>query len=138
MEGGHNGIVSGFFYFHCEDGCGKFVPLNKLVKYTDERYSRQSSSSSQDTEKTSMRSINNSSHHTDDLSKNTHSKPNPENQKSLSMFKIGDRVRFYDKQGQSSKGTVMWIGTSSRSRNSECVYVGIITVSLPFTLPWYL
>ena len=98
---------------------------------TDKKYSRQSSSSSQEPEKASslsMRSQKDSSH-TDDFSKNTHSKSNPKDQQSLSTCKIGDRVRFFNKQGQSSEGTVKWIGRSTRIKNFEYVYVGILTVS---------
>ena len=103
------------------------------MKYTDRKYRRQSSSSSLESENLPpipMKSKNDSNH-TDDLSKNAHSKSNLENQQSLSKCKRGDRVRFYDKQHRSSEGTVKWIGTSSGSRKFSCIYVGIITVSNP-------
>ena len=95
------------------------------MKNTDEMYNRRILSSCQEPRKTSpLRSTGDSSH-----LKITRSISNPENQQSPSMYKVGDRVRFLNKQGQLSEGTVQWIETSSMSRNFEHIYVGINTVS---------
>ena len=101
------------------------------MKNTDKIYHGRSLSSGQDPWKTSpLRSTGYSSLNYGHF-KITRSRSNPENQQSPSMYmyKVGDRVRFLNKQGQSSEGTVKWIETSYMSRNFEHVYVGIVTVS---------
>ena len=53
MLGRNSGTVTGHSCFHCEDDYGKFVPLNRLVKY----YSRLSSSTSQEPGKPHQRDL---------------------------------------------------------------------------------
>ena len=97
------------------------------MKYTEERYSRQSSSSSQPSP---LKSKGDFSH----TFKKTCFKSYLESQQSSSGCEAGDFVCFYNKQGQPSLGIVKWSGTSTSTRTFECVYVGILTVSLPFPL----
>ena len=102
------------------------------MKYTDGRYDRQSSSSSQEPGKTPpMRSKGDFSRD-DGPFNNTCSRSNLDSHRIPSTCKIGDRVLFFNKQGEPSEGTVKWIGKSSRARSFEYNYVGIISVSFFF------
>lgn len=45
------------------------------------------------------------------------------------IFRLGQRVAFYDKQGAKHYGVVRWMGRASRTRSLPYVAVGIQTVS---------
>ena len=55
-------------------------------------------------------------------------KESPVNQPSI--FQEGDRVCFSDKKGNKKKGTVRWIGNSTKTRKFEYNIIGICTVSM--------
>ena len=47
-----------------------------------------------------------------------------------SIFQEGDRVFFYDRTENIKKGTVAWIGNSTKTRKFEYNVIGICTVSM--------
>ena len=55
-------------------------------------------------------------------------KESPVNQPSI--FQEGDRVCAYDKFGKITKGTVTWMGNSTKTRKFEFNVIGICTVSM--------
>ena len=98
------------------------------MEYTGERSCVQTSTTSQEQVKAKPRLSKGESSHND----GAHSNPQPHSMKTdsnSSNYRVGDRVRFYNKSGQPFEGVVKWIGSSTSTRNLDYVHVGILTVS---------
>ena len=97
-----------------------FVPLNRLTPYPDSKLSKQLTRSSQE----ELREVSACARDT----MGSKRKELPVNQPFI--FQKGDRVRFYDKEGNQKDGTVTWMGNSTKTRKFYYNVIGICTVSM--------
>ena len=125
--GCNDGTFRGKRYFTCEDGFGMFVPLNRLSAHYDTKLTRQGSYSNQEEprEHSTYPAVAGDRGNTpgSNILKEESSVD------CQSIFRIKDRVCFYDKWGKKMTGTVKWIGNASRYRKFDYTVVGIQTVS---------
>ena len=111
-----------------------FVSLNKLTRHSECKLSKQLTRSSQE----EQREVTTYSRDTvvgmeDTPSSNTRMKYKMKKSPvDPSIFQEGHRVCFYDKKGNKQKGTVTWIGNSTKTRKFEYWVIGICTVSMEF------
>ena len=107
-----------------------FVPLNRLTRHSECKLLTRSSQ--EELREVATFARDNVGGMEDTPSSNTRlkykMKESPVDKHSI--FQVGDRVCFYDKKGINKKGTVKWIGNSSKTRNFGYNIIGIYTVSL--------
>ena len=109
-----------------------FVPLNRLTRYSECKLSKQLTCSSQEEQReVTTYARDNVGGMEDTPSSNTRMKSKKKESPvdRPSIFQEGDRVFFYDKKGNKKKGTVAWIGNSTKTRTFEYNVIGIYTVS---------
>ena len=115
-------------YFQCEDGCGLFVPLhlispaddafvqNKPVECEEER-ERNKQTLGTETPASYSAAVTKG-----EQCESSVDPPNP------SVFQVGQRVMFHDKNGDKFYGVVKWTGRKDRDKKFGYPIVGIKTV----------
>ena len=124
-----DGTFRGERYFSCQDGCGLFLPLHHMHP-TEEAPSQSKITPSECTE--SPRSDKKSKPtYANAATKGNSSQRNQESAVDLPppIFKIGERVAFYNSKGVKHYGVVGWTGRETKARKFPYVIIGIMTVS---------
>ena len=137
-KGSTNGTFRGHRYFQCADNAGLFVSLDQIrptvqhhrfpVAPTDPGKRGSGKSSAGTSAREGRTGYSTAAKGTSSLSEKS-----PGVVSSLdpvpSVFKMNQRVQFFDKRGTKHYGIVRWIGRKARDRTFDFTVVGIESVS---------
>lgn len=129
-KGSSDGSFQEYQYFECEQNCGMFVSLERILSQhprgtpSDHQSQRQYTPTTANDNKQSYARVL-SKPQPSSVGRDTGTEVDPPSSKAQSAYKVNDRVVIFDKNDIALHGVVKWTGRKRRLGDGKVIHVGI-------------